>query len=1028
MRDEETRALRSQVELLTSENQMLQRDRAELTAQMYGRDPTLRSENHGLFPGFGWLGRGFGNLLSGSASPKPPAPPRALEFGPTPPLAPTSGFGFGQVPMEASGPHPTTVPLRPVPLSPPASAPAASVTAGPPRDLMPDLPSDSIPRPRVLNFENAVGVSPPAVTPPEPPQPSSAQDPMNVVLTGMAQLQGVIADLASGPKAGNKPEVIKPGVVALQELPPAGPEACLLFSDWIHSTRPALADVSDSSEELWELVLQESKAWYARHLKLDAIARLTDKPTPSSDVLQPRWSRVSRRIESVILAASPVSVREELSSARVSGLLQVVCRLYTIYAPGGLTEREIGLRQLLEPSPGTSIRDTVELLRKWKRWGARMLELGGTMPDSALQLKALEKMTKAVLQANPEVSFRVSLTRAALQIDTCPDDTKIGQLHAQILAELEALGHRAPRDDKGRDNPGPGTPKIKGVEQNDASPKNPKVKSGAKQPLVPKDGGGNDASSPGGIPCSFYTSASGCKKGSDCTFVHNWQAIPASERPGRCRKCGAKGHRSTECRAGLKAEEKAKFKSSAPPPKPPNPKASDSRAQNSSGSTKDLSQQQIKSMLADAAAILQQAAPNPSVGGPATVTAVPISPSPQPPSSTGGAPTSPTNQVTPGTPVTLASLNAQIESLRSLAREYEIKMIWTEPEANRATVDSDPGVKALLDSGATHAVVPFTTDMTGLERVSVTLAGDQKEEWFKTGGGTLVVPPPSGNVAGGSQSQTILPLGSLVQTLGCSVSWSKKKGLKVTHPKLGPLKTGVARNSCPYVQEDQALTLIGELETARLRDFEQSVQAMEAELKQLASPCDPTAALQRFVSTGLRMDLLKAVFAQPYLQEVPEALKVSLCEELPGLTEGDGWKLLKSLPLSRANRRALHASKRWVVNLGAGPYQAQDPIRQWCEENHLYYLPVDIIAPGGKGWDLTSQKGVWAVLLWAAAKGRIVAVMVLAAPPHLAYVLRSLRSSYASGCMGHSRPRLCDLQGRFDGNPRYDPMVPGLGC
>ena len=53
---------------------------------------------------------------------------------------------------------------------------------------------------------------------------------------------------------------------------------------------------------------------------------------------------------------------------------------------------------------------------------------------------------------------------------------------------------------------------------------------------------------------------------------------------------------------------------------------------------------------------------------------------------------------------------------------------------------------------------------------------------------------------------------------------------------------------------------------------------------------------------------------------------------------------------------------------------------------------------------------------------------VLAAPSHLAYVLRSLRSPYASGCMGHSRPRLCDLQGRFDGNPRYDPMVPGLGC
>ena len=255
----------------------------------------------------------------------------------------------------------------------------------------------------------------------------------------------MVADLANSPKTSDRPEVIKPGVAALPELPPAGPEACLAFSDWIHSTQPALADVSDSSEQLWQLILDESSSWYARHLKLDAISRLTDKPIPSSTILQPKWARVSRRIEGMLLAAAPSSVRDEISSARVSGLLPVMCRLYTIYSPGGLTEREIGLRQTQEPSQGTSVGDTIAIMRRWKRWCSRMVELGGTLPDCSLQLKALERMSRLTLQAHPDVAFRVSLTRAALQVDTSPDDLKIGQLHAQIQQSLRLWVTALPR-------------------------------------------------------------------------------------------------------------------------------------------------------------------------------------------------------------------------------------------------------------------------------------------------------------------------------------------------------------------------------------------------------------------------------------------------------------------------------------------------------------------------------------------------------------------------------------------------------
>ena len=187
-------------------------------------------------------------------------------------------------------------------------------------------------------------------------------------------------------------------------------------------------------------------------------------------------------------------------------------------------------------------------------------------------------------------------------------------------------------------------------------------------------------------------------------------------------------------------------------------------------------------------------------------------------------------------------------------------------------------------------------------------------------------------------------------------------------------------NTCPYTQEDQALKLIAELESQKLKDFEQSIQAMQAELQQISTPRDPTDALNKFATSGSRDHLLKAVFAQPYLKQVPEAVKVRLCEELPGVSDKDGWEILKRLPLSRSRRRSLCASRGWVVSLCSGPSTEGDPLKLWAQERNLEYLPIDLRERGGRGWDLCAEAGPWSVLLWAAAQGRISAV--LSSPPY----------------------------------------------
>ncbi|CAE7273403.1 GIP, partial [Symbiodinium microadriaticum] len=176
-------------------------------------------------------------------------------------------------------------------------------------------------------------------------------------------------------------------------------------------------------------------------------------------------------------------------------------------------------------------------------------------------------------------------------------------------------------------------------------------------------------------------------------------------------------------------------------------------------------------------------------------------------------------------------------------------------------------------------------------------------------------------------------------------------------------------------QECQALQLIEELEMGRLKELENQVQALECKLTEFGKLPDPTRALQRFGETGSRKDALVAVFSQPYLKEVPDEVKLRLAEEIPRTNQADGKKLLKRLPLSRAIRRSLYASQKWVVQMCDGCDVPHDPIRVWGMSQGYQVLQVDVLKKGGKGWDLTKSEGVWSVLLWAAVEGKIACVV-----------------------------------------------------
>ena len=90
--------------------------------------------------------------------------------------------------------------------------------------------------------------------------------------------------------------------------------------------------------DLWGLLKHEATGWYQMYLNSSPLEGLSLAVAPSAGILQAKWGRVRQRMESMIISACPAVVREGVSSARVSGVLQLLCKLHVIYKPGGLHE------------------------------------------------------------------------------------------------------------------------------------------------------------------------------------------------------------------------------------------------------------------------------------------------------------------------------------------------------------------------------------------------------------------------------------------------------------------------------------------------------------------------------------------------------------------------------------------------------------------------------------------------------------------------------------------------------------------
>ena len=244
---------------------------------------------------------------------------------------------------------------------------------------------------------------------------------LDVLVQGMKQLQQVYMD-----KKNPESETVK-GSTELPQLPDLSGDTGVEFSDWMYVAEQIIGSIgslSDSSTAWFSSTLSCAKEAYERHQQATPMERLTISPVLPPELASSKWSRLERRVMTMMLTAMPQAVKEDAVTHRVATVASIVYRLHVLYAPGGAAERAALLKQLEGVSAGENVSDVIAALRKWRRNLTRTMEMGVTPPDSSVLLRGIELILGTALKKLPDVSFRLALARNELRLQSSPHKTR----------------------------------------------------------------------------------------------------------------------------------------------------------------------------------------------------------------------------------------------------------------------------------------------------------------------------------------------------------------------------------------------------------------------------------------------------------------------------------------------------------------------------------------------------------------------------------------------------------------------------
>ena len=296
-------------------------------------------------------------------------------------------------------------------------------------------------------------------------------------------------------------------------VPPDARNASLEAGDWLAQLRPLVGDVAASATKWWDDLMAVTNQAYHTWLSLGPLERLHVQ-APTMEETSFKQTRLDQRVTMMLMNALPTEIKNELIATRQLHSAGVLFKVLRTYQPGGLGEKAATLAALTETRPAETAIEGASSLRLWRRQALRAVELGVTLPDPTLQVRALDVVMSKLLQGDPQATFRVQAFRLRHEVDVQPNQWNVDKLFELLQAECDQMLHSRATT--------LGTAEEK-----------PLVK------VFTTEGKGAE----GAATCKWWGSDAGCRAGKACPFAH----AALEDRSTRCWLCSSKHHLKSEC-------------------------------------------------------------------------------------------------------------------------------------------------------------------------------------------------------------------------------------------------------------------------------------------------------------------------------------------------------------------------------------------------------------------------------------------------------------------------------------------------
>ncbi|CAE7858031.1 GIP, partial [Symbiodinium necroappetens] len=315
---------------------------------------------------------------------------------------------------------------------------------------------------------------------------------MDLLAQGIQQLQQLQLK-----KDFQDPELLK-GNITLPVLPePYQDSSAVMFLEWIYEAGQLIGSITDKATNWWLGNLELAKMAYYKFQAETPLKRLSITVGNDEAVHGEKWVRLERRVMALLLATMNSTIKAEITMLRIDKVKSCLFKLFTIYAPGGASERASLIKQLEHIQPQNNVVEMIAALHKWKKLIGRAAEMGVSLPDGSVLLVALEAAIKNLTENNKDISFKLNMAKSELGLPYKPALSAVLTYADHVIAELQQV---IPFSNQ--------IAKLKGASVDPRTPSSS---------TSPTGKGQGQKQQP---PCKFWATDEGCRRGANCKFTH----------------------------------------------------------------------------------------------------------------------------------------------------------------------------------------------------------------------------------------------------------------------------------------------------------------------------------------------------------------------------------------------------------------------------------------------------------------------------------------------------------------------------